>query len=358
VIWPSLGNHDVRTGGGDPWEAAFFTPANNAAGSEHYYSFDYGPAHVTVLDSNASTSPDSAQWEFLDRDLGASAAAWKFVVFHHPVYSSGNHGGDPGLRANLVPLFDKHRVDVVFAGHDHHYERTKPMRGGQAVLPGGGTVYVTTGGGGKTIRPVGTSSFTARSESAYHFIWGLLDPRALVLGMVRADGTMRDTATLRKTIPVEGVIAADATVREESPDTNFGTATTLEVDGSTRKRSFLRVSVAGLARRQVVRAQLRFQVPPERSAASSSGGRVRAVAGCGWNERTLTWRNQPSLTATVLDSVGRIEPGNVAHFDVTHAIQRDGVYCFALDTSESNGAMYLSREAPARRPRLMVELAS
>src|SRR6185503_15453317 len=129
VFWPCLGNHDWSTASGQPWRDAFVTPANNAAGSENYYSFDFGNAHFTVLNSNQSTSPGSAQHDFLEEDLAATSQRWKFVVFHHPVYSSSQHGSDTTIRSNLTPLFDAYGVDVVFMGHDHDYERTKPLVG-------------------------------------------------------------------------------------------------------------------------------------------------------------------------------------------------------------------------------------
>jgi hypothetical protein len=198
VLWPSLGNHDVRTASGAPWLEAFLTPANNAAGSERYYSFDAGNAHIVVLDSNASTSPGSNQHTFLDQDLAASDATWKFVAFHHPLYSSGDHGSTVSLRANLLPLLDRHRVDVVFNGHDHNYERTLPLRADVAVAPGEGTVYVVTGGGGQTLREVGTSSFTAHAEAAFHFTRVTVDGGNLALQMVRADGSVGDSLTLTK----------------------------------------------------------------------------------------------------------------------------------------------------------------
>jgi len=199
VFWPCLGNHDVRTLAGAFWRALFHTPANNAAASENYYSFGQGNAHVVILDSNTDTAPGSAQHIFLDQDLGASSAAWKFVAFHHTIYSSGEHGSDP-IRANLVPLFDRHHVDLVLMGHDHHYERTHALRGDQIVAPGEGTVYVTTGGGGKSIREVGQSDFTAYAESAFHFTRVAVDGGSLTLEMVRDDGAIRDTMRIEKAV--------------------------------------------------------------------------------------------------------------------------------------------------------------
>src|SRR5438552_9622555 len=199
VMWPCRGNHDVETAGGAPWRDAFYTPANNPAGSEDYYSFDEGNAHFVMLDSNASTKPGSPQYTFLDHDLAASTATWKVVVFHHTIYSSGTkHGSNLTIRANLVPLFDTHGVDLVLAAHEHNYERTKPLRNNQVVSAGQGTVYVTTGGGGQELYTVGTSSFTAHSESVHHFTRVAVNGGNLLAQMVRVDGSIGDEFTLVK----------------------------------------------------------------------------------------------------------------------------------------------------------------
>jgi acid phosphatase type 7 len=198
MFWPLVGNHDFHTGGGQPWRDAFYTPGNNAAGNEDYYSFDYGNAHFVVLDSNAPLGPGSPQYVFLDQDLAASTALWKFVTLHHAMYSSGPTGGNSTLRASLVPVFDRYQVDMVFAGHDHDYERTLPLRADAIVEPGQGTVYVTTGGGGKTLNLVGRSSFTAYSESAYHYTRVSVRGGTLLAQMIRDDGTVRDAVTLAK----------------------------------------------------------------------------------------------------------------------------------------------------------------
>jgi cysteine-rich repeat protein len=202
VLWPSRGNHDVRTANGAPWRDAFWTPANNAAGTEDYYSFDYGNAHVVVLDSNANTTPGSAQHEFLDQDLAASTARWKFVVFHHTIYSGALHGSDLDIRADLTPVFDRHRVDMVFMGHDHDYERTLPLYADTVVAPGAGTVYVTTGGGGKELYDVEAGRRTAYAESAYHVTRVAIDGDTLDLNMIRSDGAIRDTMSLTKAAAV------------------------------------------------------------------------------------------------------------------------------------------------------------
>lgn len=216
VFWPCLGNHDVAADAGASWRAAFSTPANNAAASENYYSFDFGNAHFVVLDSNASTAPGSAQHTFLDQDLAASTAEWKFVAFHHTIYSNSQHGSNLGIRANLVPLFDARAVDVVFMGHDHDYERTYALTNNQIVAPGTGTVYVTTGGGGRALYPAGHSATTAYAESAYHFTRVDVNGATLHLEMIRDDGAVRDTLDLPPPNPT-ATPAASATPTLPTP---------------------------------------------------------------------------------------------------------------------------------------------
>jgi len=233
VLWPSLGNHDVRTARGAPWRAAFWTPANNPAGNEGYYSFDQGNAHFVVLDSNASLAPGSAQHTFLDSDLAATGQLWKFVAFHHTIYASGEHGGDVDLRGDVVPVFDRYGVDLVLMGHEHVYERTLPLRADRIVEPGAGTVYVTTGGGGRQIFGVGAGSFTAYSESAFHFTRVDVDRGRLLLQMVREDGVVRDHMTLVKDgAPPPNPRCGDGRVNQ--PDEQCDGADRFACEGSCR----------------------------------------------------------------------------------------------------------------------------
>ena len=93
-----------------------------------YYTFQ--PAanvRVFALDSNRL---DRTQIAWIEKELAQSDSPWKIVFFHHPLYSSSaRHGSSLDLRAVLEPLFVKYGVAVVFAGHDHVYERIKPQKG-------------------------------------------------------------------------------------------------------------------------------------------------------------------------------------------------------------------------------------
>lgn len=133
-----LGNHDVEEGRKDQLNYPLF----NMSG-QNYYTIrrNNGQVEFFMLDS---TVFDAGQATWLENSLNESNAVWKIAVMHHPLYSSGKkHGSDSRLRAVLEPMFTRHHVQVVFAGHDHVYERTKPQKGIQ---------YFITGAGGKMRR--------------------------------------------------------------------------------------------------------------------------------------------------------------------------------------------------------------
>src|SRR5205823_799321 len=126
-------------------------------------------------------------------------ATWKLVAFHHTIYSSGGvHGSNLTIRANLVPLFDAHGVDLGLTGRGHNSERTRPVPGDQVGSAGQGTTYITTGGGGQALCRVGSSSFTAHSESVHHFTRLAVNDGSLLAQMIRTDGTIGDEVMLVK----------------------------------------------------------------------------------------------------------------------------------------------------------------
>jgi predicted phosphodiesterase len=118
-FYAALGNHD------DPNQRHYKLFNMNG---ERYYTFKPSEAlRIFVLDSSYM-DPEQVDW--ISKQLKSSDSPWKIALFHHPLYSSaGRHGSDLELRKTLEPLFVEHGVDVVFAGHDHVYERTKPQQG-------------------------------------------------------------------------------------------------------------------------------------------------------------------------------------------------------------------------------------
>ena len=149
-----LGNHDIRTENGTP-QVRY--PGFNMQG--RYYSVRQGPVQFFALDTNTN-APWRDQLSWLDQELSRSDALWKVVFGHHTLYSSGPHGTDRTRIRLLVPLFQKHNVQLYINGHDHHYERSREING---------TTYVICGAGAGT-RPVGRSSWTAYSASRLSFV--------------------------------------------------------------------------------------------------------------------------------------------------------------------------------------------
>jgi len=113
----ALGNHD------DP-NQRYYKPYN--LGGTRYRTFKKDNVRFFILDSNY-LDPEQVQW--LTKELESSGSDWKIAYFHHPLYTTARRGPEVELRAILEPIFVKHGVDVVFAGHEHVYERIKPQQG-------------------------------------------------------------------------------------------------------------------------------------------------------------------------------------------------------------------------------------
>ena len=128
-FYAALGNHDESN--------QRFYEFFNMDGQE-YYKFSKGNVSFYSLNSNYM---DKKQIDWLNEKLAADTSEWKVAYFHHPPYSSGAaHGSDTKLREIVEPMFVRHGVHVVFAGHEHFYERIKPQKG---------IYYFISGSGGK-----------------------------------------------------------------------------------------------------------------------------------------------------------------------------------------------------------------
>jgi hypothetical protein len=105
-------------------------------GGDRYYTFTRGSVRFVVLDSNRF-DPEQARWA--EDTLARATEPWKIVYFHHPLYSDGRrHGSDVELRVAIEPLLLNAGVRVVFNGHEHFYERTKPQKGITYFIAGSG----------------------------------------------------------------------------------------------------------------------------------------------------------------------------------------------------------------------------
>jgi hypothetical protein len=178
-VFPVPGNHEYRSPDAGPYRALFDLPNN-----ERWYSFDWGRIHFTALDTEQLGDEQDA---WLDKDLASSDQPWKVVFLHKGPYSSGVHGSNEEVEDRFTPLFERHGVDLVFSGHDHHYERTKPI---------GGIPYIVSGGGGAGTYPVTPSEFTAFADEVIEFVYVELEDDVMTVRAIDGTGTEFDQLVL------------------------------------------------------------------------------------------------------------------------------------------------------------------
>lgn len=244
VPWmPAVGNHEMEPGFGelgyDGFLARFTLPTGGPSATT--WSFRYGNVAFVALDANDASHEiprnrgylGTEQDAWLDRTLSALRRDPKvdFVVvgFHHCAYSTNAvHASDGGVRDRWAPLFDKHAVDLVVNGHNHSYERTAPIRGGQPTVeaPSGatvraardGTTYVLAGGGGQAAYPsalhpasyVTTETGLRVPETALWSAARFLDNSLVLVDVTPRTGTtraaMRLSAVDRQGVVVDRVV--------------------------------------------------------------------------------------------------------------------------------------------------------
>ncbi len=178
--WPSLGNHEYRTRSGQPYLDAFVLPNN-----ERWYSFDWGDTHFVALDTNR-IGREQARW--LDEDLSATDRRWVVVYGHHPPFTSAKRGPSVRFRRYFEPLIERHQVDLVLAGHEHQYERTKPISG---------TTYIVSGGGGGRLTGGTPELYTEVHRSVHHYLTLQITHDALRVRAIDIEGKTFDEVTLQ-----------------------------------------------------------------------------------------------------------------------------------------------------------------
>jgi hypothetical protein len=126
---PTSPTYQTPMMGPDERLAAFRAAAGARFPRMANYSFDYGDVHFLCLDSNRYIDPNDAplqQW--IADDLSSTDAIWKFVIFHHPPFNVGHEHYEVQHMRVLAPLFEAQGVDFVLSGHEHNYQRPRPLR--------------------------------------------------------------------------------------------------------------------------------------------------------------------------------------------------------------------------------------
>lgn len=181
-MFPAPGNHEYWTDDAAPYRGVFHLPNN-----ERWYSFDWGDVHFVALDTEKAGEASQQQW--LDEDLASNERKWTVAFLHMSPYSSGSHGSEASVQEAFSPIFERHKVDLVLSGHDHHYERVKPQ---------GGVNYIVTGGGGAATYPVEPTEITAFAEEVIHFVYVEVTEGQLVAHAIDGSGREFDQLYIEK----------------------------------------------------------------------------------------------------------------------------------------------------------------
>lgn len=171
---PSPGNHDYNTDDASGY-FGYFGEAAGAPG-EGYYSYEAGDWQVIALNSNCDDmggcDQGSPQEVWLREELSSSDALCTLAYWHHPLFSSGDHGGDGSTQALFQALYDD-GAELVVNGHDHDFERFAPQDPSGVHDPLSGIRQFVVGTGG-----TGTRSFdavAANSEARFNDGLGILE---------------------------------------------------------------------------------------------------------------------------------------------------------------------------------------
>ncbi len=132
VVWPTLGNHDLKTPLGNTYAyfEIFTLPTNGDAGgvpsgTERYYSFDHGNIHFICLDSMApDLTTNGPMHAWLTNDLARVTADWTIAFWHHTPFNFDVEIIARRMREVFLPVLEQGGVDVVLLGHIHSYLRT------------------------------------------------------------------------------------------------------------------------------------------------------------------------------------------------------------------------------------------
>jgi len=204
VLFPIVGNHEKNS----PLYLRLFPHPLT------YYSFDWGDAHFTMMNSDVGTAAPtkeererfwSEQLKWLEEDLrGASSAQFRFVALHHPPFTAmgKRQAGAKKLAADLAPIFQKHHVQAVFSGHDHNYQRH--------IVDG--VQYIVTGGGGAPLYDLDSPipGVTQKAVKVENFVLAKVNGPQCAMEAVALDGSTIESFVIHSKSPAKAASAAGA----------------------------------------------------------------------------------------------------------------------------------------------------
>ncbi len=194
-IMAALGNHEYN---GVLFSKYF--PYPFYASGYFYGSFDYGPAHITIVDQYSGYSPGSPQYQWLENDLASTTKKWKILMFHEPGWSAGGHGNNTDVQNYIEPLCEKYDVQFVINGHNHYYSRAVVER----------VNHITTGGGGAPLySPNSSYPNIVKVDQSNHFTKLHISGDTLYFSAIRSDGTVIEQFSYNRIYVWNGAVNTD-----------------------------------------------------------------------------------------------------------------------------------------------------
>ncbi len=161
AFFPANGNKDYYSNG------QFWVNFPMLGTNHEWYSYNWGDAHILVLDSEQPMGPGSTQYAFAQADLAANQGEkWRIVAVQRPPYSSTTANSSSKFAQALIPLFQGYRVNLVLSGNSHNYERSYPLLNGVQDHTNGIT-YIVSGGGGSGFDKFNDATYPEPIWSAY-----------------------------------------------------------------------------------------------------------------------------------------------------------------------------------------------
>lgn len=194
VTKPVLGNREYET----PGAAGYFGYWKNIP---PYYSYDANGWHFVALDSNTNAAVGSAQYKWLAEDLSVNRTDCLIASFHHPVFNVGESGTSESMR-DALSLLSQSGVDIVLVGHNHNYQRWRPLdQRGRLAAKGGITQFVVGSGGQGVYDMKTTDSRLAKvydtAPNGYGALRLELNAHDAVFQYINSQGAVLDSGTIQ-----------------------------------------------------------------------------------------------------------------------------------------------------------------
>ncbi len=156
----------------------------------YYWSFDYGPMHVVMMDQYISYGSGSAEYNWIKNDLATTTKRWKVIVLHEPGWSAnGGHTNNTTIQTVYEPLFEQYGVALVLAGHNHYYAR--------AMVNGIPELTVGTGGAPLYTPASGQPNIVA-TYSGYGYEKISINGSTMTGWFINTSGSTIDTFTITR----------------------------------------------------------------------------------------------------------------------------------------------------------------